>query len=162
VIARAGVDWWLEPDTKPDVYRVAFPKRTNTVTYVTDVDSITFTIAPGETRDLIVMLNGSTACQNQLSSVPAYARPRVLSGDSMATQVIPFTLRQNRIYVQGRINGSGNCGDSALSPIRIVTDTHSVHCHRSPQAADSLRATVPAAWPRVSDVTFRRRSRAFQ
>jgi hypothetical protein len=71
------------------------------------VDSITFTIAPGETRDLIVMLNGSTACQNQLSSVPAYARPRVLSGDSMATQVIPFTVRQNRIYVQGRINGSG-------------------------------------------------------
>ncbi len=100
------VDWWLEPDVTPDVYRVAFPRRTNTVTYVTDVDSITFTIRPGESRDLIVLLNGSTMCLNQLSSVAAFARPRVIRGDSLSTQIIPFTVRSNRIYVRGQINGS--------------------------------------------------------
>lgn len=96
----------VEPDANPDVYRVAYPRTTSTVTYVTDIDSITFVVRPGESKDFVILLEGKVVCPNRVSAVAAFATPRILSGDSSAVQVIPFTVRDNRIYVRGTINAS--------------------------------------------------------
>lgn len=103
---RSVVVGQVEPDARPDVYRVTYPRTTSTVTYVSDIDSITFSVKPGESKDFVILLEGKIACPNRISAVAAFNTPRVLSGDTSAVQVIPFTLRDNRIYVRGTINGS--------------------------------------------------------
>ena len=96
----------VEPDAKPDVYRVTYPRTTSKVTYISDVDSITFTVKPGDLKNFVILLEGKIACPNQISAVAAFNAPRVLTGDSSDVQIIPFTLRDNRIYVRGTINAS--------------------------------------------------------
>ncbi len=100
------VSGWVEPDAKPDVYHVTYPRLTSTVTYISDIDSITFTVRAGETQDFVILLEGKTVCPNRISAVAAFNQPAVVEGDSNAVQVIPFTLRSNRIYLRGAINGS--------------------------------------------------------
>jgi hypothetical protein len=103
---HSRTDWWVDPSSQPDTYNVAFPLVGGEVTFISDVDSITVSVKPGEYRDFIVRLRDSIDCVTRVSAVPSYARPRVVRGDSLAVQVIPFTVRDNRIYVEGSINGS--------------------------------------------------------
>lgn len=103
---QSTIEGWVEPAAKPDVYRVTYPRLISTVTYVSDIDSISFTVAPGETKDFVILLEGKTPCPNRISAVSAFSHPTVISGDSNAVQVIPFTMRKNRIYFRASINGS--------------------------------------------------------
>ena len=96
----------VEPDASLDVYRVTYPRTTSTVTYISDIDSVTFSVQPGESKDFVILLEGKTACPNRVTAVSAFNMPRVLSGEGSAVQVIPFTMRDNRIYLRGTINGS--------------------------------------------------------
>jgi hypothetical protein len=111
---HSRMDWWVEPGPQPDTYHMAFPLVGGAVTFVSDVDSITITVQPGEYRDFIVRVRDSIDCLTRISAVPTYARPRVVAGDTLAVQVIPFTMRDNRIYVVGSINGS--------SPLQVQLD----------------------------------------
>lgn len=103
---HSRMDWWVDPTSEPDTYHMAFPLVGGVVTFISDRDTLTVTVTPGEHRDFMVRLTDGTQCLTRVSAVPTYPRPRVISGDSMAVQVIPFTMRDNRIYVQGSINGS--------------------------------------------------------
>lgn len=103
---HSRTEWWVDPSSQPDTYRMAFPLVGGTVTFLSDVDTLTVTLQPGEQRDFMVQLTDGTRCLTRVSAVPAYPRARVLHGDSLAVQIIPFTLRDNRVYVQGSINGS--------------------------------------------------------
>jgi hypothetical protein len=103
---HSRTDWWVDPSSQPDTYNVAFPLVGGAVTFVSDVDSITITVKPGEFRDFIVRLRDSINCVTRVSAIPTYPRPRIVNGDSLGVQVIPFTMRDNRIYVEGSINGS--------------------------------------------------------
>jgi hypothetical protein len=103
---HSTTDWWVEPGPQPDTYHTAFPLMGGTVTFVSDLDSLTLAVKPGEVRDFIVRLHDSVSVVTRISAVSTFARPRILAGDSMATQTIPFTIRRNRIYIEGSINGS--------------------------------------------------------
>jgi hypothetical protein len=107
-------DWWVDPASQPDTYHVAFPHVGGTVTFVSDVDSLSVTVRPGETRDFLVRVADGLTCLTRVSAVPAYALARVVEGDSSAVQVLPFTMRDNRIYLTGSINGS--------PPLRLQLD----------------------------------------
>jgi hypothetical protein len=103
---HSRTEWWVDPSSQPDTYHLAFPLVGGSVTFISDMDTLTVTVKPGEHRDFMVRLTDGTSCLTRVSAVPTYPRPRVVSGDSLAVQVIPFTMRDNRIYVQGSINGS--------------------------------------------------------
>jgi hypothetical protein len=103
---HSRTDWWVDPSSQPDTYHLTFPLAGGTVTFVSDVDSMQVTVKAGEYRDFVVRVGDSITCVTRVSAVPTYARPRVLQGDTLAVQVIPFTIRDHRIYVEGSINGS--------------------------------------------------------
>ena len=107
---RDGVshaDWWVEPGPTPDTYHINFPLVGGPVTFYAERDSLTVSVRPGEHRDFIVRVRDSINVVTRVSAVPSYPRPRIVNGDSLSVQVVPFTMRDNRIYVVGTINGSG-------------------------------------------------------
>jgi hypothetical protein len=57
----------------------------------------------GETKDFIVLLNGKDSCYTQIAaSHPHLTLPQQQTGND----TIPFTLKDNRIYFKGKVNGS--------------------------------------------------------
>lgn len=129
----------MDPASQPDTYHMTFPLVGGAVTFISDRDTLTVTVKPGEYRDFMVKLTDGTQCLTRVSAVPTYPRPRVLSGDSLAVQVIPFTMRDNRIYVQGSINGS--------PPLTLQLDLGASGINVSKRS----RAKVPITWD-ASDV----------
>ena len=149
---HSRTEWWVDPSAQPDTYHVAFPLVGASVTFISDMDTLTVTVKPGEHRDFLVRLTDGTSCLTRVSAVPTYPRPRVLQGDSLAVQVIPFTMRGNRIYVQGSINGSAplvmqfdlgagavNFSKRSLSKAQIAWDASDVLVN------SDGRNTVPAS-----------------
>ncbi|MCU0648032.1 MAG: hypothetical protein MUF00_08555, partial [Gemmatimonadaceae bacterium] len=100
-------DWWVEPGPQADTYHLNFPLAGGTVTFYAERDSLTVHVPPGESRDFIVRLRDSIDVLTRVSATANYPRPRIVAGDTMAVQEVPFTIRDNRIYVEGTINGSG-------------------------------------------------------
>lgn len=99
-------DWWVEPNAQPDTYHLNFPLLGGVVTFVSERDSIRVTVRSGESRDFVVRLRDSVNVLTRVSATATYARPHIVTGDTLAVQVVPFTLRDSRLYVQGTINGS--------------------------------------------------------
>jgi len=62
-------DWWrLAPETKPDVYKTAVPKgKKKTVTFITDVDKISFEVEAGKKYNFIVQ-KGEAMCYTQINA----------------------------------------------------------------------------------------------
>jgi hypothetical protein len=100
-------DWWVEPGPRPDTYFLNFPLAGGPVTFYAERESLTVYVRPGEHRDFIVRLRDSIDVVTRVSATASYPRAHITSGDSTAVQVVPFTMRDNRIYVEGSINGSG-------------------------------------------------------
>jgi hypothetical protein len=103
--------WYVMPERALDVYYVEIPRRPHTVTFTTDLASISFSVTYGSEHDFIIKLDDGTESRTRIratnKSLLAYqrARPRVDDG----ADLIPFTLGDNdKIYVKGRLNG----GDS--------------------------------------------------
>ncbi len=95
--------WVIFPETKPDIYYVDIPRKEQKVTFITDKDSISFDVKFGKNYDFIILLNGKDSCYTRISAT----FPKVIKLNSTATSdTIPFTMRDNRIYVKGKINGS--------------------------------------------------------
>jgi len=95
--------WVIFPETKPDVYWVEFPKKDHKVTFITDQDSIAFDVKYGSNYDFIVLLNGKDSCYTRVSAT--YPK-NITPSRSVSIDSIPFTMKDNRIYVKGKINGS--------------------------------------------------------
>jgi hypothetical protein len=136
---HSRMDWWVDPASQPDTYHVAFPLVGGSVTFISDMDTLTVTVPPGEHRDFMVRLTDGTSCLTRVSAVPTYPRARVLHHDSLAVQVIPFTMRDNRIYVQGSINGS--------APLMMQFDLGAAALNISKRS----RSKAPITWD-ASDV----------
>ena len=60
--------WTLSPQTKIDVYTTNKLTNPTLVKLKTDIDSIGFTIRPGQYKDLIVLLNGKDTCYTRLQA----------------------------------------------------------------------------------------------
>ncbi len=97
--------WYIVPETKPDIYYVEFPRKEQKVTFITDKDSISFDVKYGEKYDFIILLNEHDTCYTQIAGVYQNLKNHEKSTPN-ASDTIPFTLRGNRIYFEGHINGS--------------------------------------------------------
>lgn len=96
--------WTLSPEVKPDTYFSAFPRKTSTVSFITDIDSISFNTAYDQTYDFII-LRGQDSCYTRIAAkYSGVYDPEGTSG----RDTIPFTMHNSRIYFNGLINGHKN------------------------------------------------------
>ena len=96
--------WVIFPETKPDIYYLDLPRKNQNLKFITDLDSISFNMKYGETKDFIVLLNGKDSCYTRISAnYPNLKKP---NKNTLVNDTIPFTIKHNRIYFQGKINGS--------------------------------------------------------
>ncbi len=96
--------WVIFPETKPDIYYLDIPRKTTPLKFITDIDSISFTMNYGETKDFIVLLNGKDSCYTQISA--NYPNLKLPKKRKQGNDTIPFEVKNNRIYFKGRINDS--------------------------------------------------------
>ena len=59
-------NWTIDPKIKTDVHTNGRQTGATTVKFKTDIDSISFKIAPGQQKDFIVVLNGKDSCLTRI------------------------------------------------------------------------------------------------
>lgn len=100
--------WYLLPDKPLDVYHVEIPRRPHTVTFTTDVESISFDVTFGSQHEFIIRLDDGRECRTAVRAEYKSLLPytRAATGAANGPDVIPFTIGDNdKIYVKGRLNG---------------------------------------------------------
>ena len=76
---RVGSDfsknnWSILPETRPDVYEVNVEGPPVEVTFITDADSISFSVKSGQTYPFVVLLNGHDSAFTEIRGM-AYKKP---------------------------------------------------------------------------------------
>lgn len=97
-------EWTISPTVPLDIY---VPRRSDdpaTITFITDVESRSFAIRPGEKIDFVFLLNGRDSCRTQIWMKERPARR--VPGTPAGPVTIPFRLMGGKPHVQGRINDS--------------------------------------------------------
>ena len=54
--------WYIMPETNPDIYYVDLPIKTQSVSFITDQDSIRFEVKYGQHYDFIILLHNKDSC----------------------------------------------------------------------------------------------------
>ena len=99
-----SINWKLDPELKPDIYYVNVPLRKSKIILKSDRDEIRFKTKPGESYDVIVLLNKKDTCHIRISSVQP-PTPIVMNFEGNLPKSIPFALIGSRIYFKGELNG---------------------------------------------------------
>ena len=60
--------WYLMPDKALDVYHVEIPLAPHRVTFTTDVESISFDVTPGVTRDFVIRLDDGKEARTRVEA----------------------------------------------------------------------------------------------
>jgi hypothetical protein len=100
--------WYVMPEKSPDTYYVEIPRHPHTVTFTTDIETISFEVEYGSRHQFVIRLDDGVEA---LTEVRAAYRSLLSYNHTSPAQdggvlTIPFTLGDNdKIYVQGRING---------------------------------------------------------
>ena len=101
---QPATSWRLSPETKIDIYTTNKLTKATVVKLKTDIDSISFTIKPGQHQDFIVLLNSKDTCYTRFQS------PVVKDFGKIAPVIrdtIPFIInKQNTIYVRALLNNT--------------------------------------------------------
>lgn len=98
--AKSG--WVLEPAKKPDVFSIGSKWWYNTkkVTFITNIDSISFNVQPAHKYDFVILLNATTPCYMQITTIanPIFMNLNmaipVLAGVGMISMVCYFNRRK--------------------------------------------------------------------
>jgi hypothetical protein len=107
--------WYIFPDRKPDYYFVEIPEKPHAVSFITDLDSISFDVAYGNHYDFIILLNGKDSCYTRISAAYKNLNPFARKSVKPASDTFSFTLGDNdKVYLKGIINGS--------QPLNILFD----------------------------------------
>ncbi len=97
------VDYWtIDPTIELDVYVADKINQTKLVTFYSDIDSITFQLAPREQKDFLVILNNKDTCLTRIKSGITFIKSDNLQ---LTQDSIPFTLTSaNNIIIQTVLN----------------------------------------------------------
>jgi hypothetical protein len=88
--------WQVMPERTPDVYYVELPRAPHTVTFVTDLDSISFTVSYGSRHTFVIRLEDGTNALTEVRAEHRQLHPhRRTSGAVGEPDLIPFTLGDN-------------------------------------------------------------------
>ncbi|KQC01751.1 pepsin/retropepsin-like aspartic protease family protein [Pedobacter sp. Hv1] len=101
--------WKLTPQAKLDIYYTGLPQKEGKVTFISDIDSISFNVKYGKTYDFIVLLNNKDTCYTRISAnYDGINSPIKIKKQTNSSDTIPFTLHNSRIYLNGQVNGKKN------------------------------------------------------
>jgi hypothetical protein len=103
--------WSVDPTLALDTYdahRTAGPK---TITFRSDLDSLSFEVEPGKTYDFVIALDGKRCPTRIPTARQAFRR----ATPARRPDRIPFPLVNGRIHVEARVNGS--------EPLDLLFDT---------------------------------------
>ncbi len=96
--AKGG--WTLDPAKKPDVFSIGskWHYDSKKVSFITDIDSISFNVAPGKKYDFIILLDGKTPCYTQIATLadPVFFNKKILIPILFAFGFILLALYFNR------------------------------------------------------------------
>jgi len=98
-------DWVLDPAVALDVYDARRTTEEKRVTFITDVDSMSFDVRPGHTYDFVILLNGKDACRTRISTMTQSYR-RLEARPTAGPDTIPISIRHGKMHLQGNINDS--------------------------------------------------------
>jgi hypothetical protein len=116
--------WVVDPAVELDVYAALRTTVAKRVTFISDVDSLSFDVLPGRTYDFTILLGGRDSCRTRISTMmQAYVRadPRASGPDT-----IPISIEKGKLRVVGAVNGSG--------PLDLIFDTGAEGCALYPSA----------------------------
>jgi hypothetical protein len=97
--------WAIDPTLALDVYGASRNLNAKKVTFITDIESLSFDVEPGRTYDFIILLNGTEACRTRISTM-AQTYERDGPGPAPGPDTIPITIKHGKPHLQGSINGS--------------------------------------------------------
>jgi predicted aspartyl protease len=117
--------WAVLPDIELDVYEADRTLGPKTITFISDIDRLSFEVTPGQHYDFVILLDGATRCPTRISTL---RQAPIRQSASAGPDVIPFSLDRGRIMVQARINGS--------EPIDLLFDTGANATLLAPSAID--------------------------
>lgn len=126
--------WVVDPAISPDIYEPRRSSLGKRVTFISDVDSLSFDVEPGHTYDFNIVLVGIDTCHTRISTLKrSYQRANPTS--PAAGDTIPFVMRDERIHVTASVNGS--------KPLQFMFDTGA-----------SITCLRPSAMKKGTQVTF--------
>jgi hypothetical protein len=94
----------IVPEAKPDIYRAEMPQKSQRISIHTNIDSIVLVTQFGKQYDFIILLNERDSCFLRVSTEPHFTKS-TKSGTPNGRDTLPFTMRNNRIFLKGKING---------------------------------------------------------
>jgi hypothetical protein len=122
-------DWVVDPSLELDIYNAIRSDKSKTVTFTSDIDTITFDVEPGHEYDFVIMLNGKDACKTRVSTMVQGFKRIEKSGtaDGKAEPLaIPITIEHGKLHLRGSVNGS--------KTLNFIFDTGAESCVIYPSA----------------------------
>lgn len=105
--------WKVNPNDETDVFVTNPFEKQKTVTFYSDIDSLSFKVKPNKKYNFIIRLNDKEAKTqiNTSANLPPSLEPKLsftnTKNINSKSDTIPFEIKSdNGIYIQGRINGS--------------------------------------------------------
>jgi len=97
--------WLLDPAAPLDIYLARRSPRAKRVTFITDLESMSFDVEPGRTYDFIIDLEGKGACRTRISTLAGGCR-RLGDTGASGPETLPISLRGGMVHLEGTVNGS--------------------------------------------------------
>lgn len=98
-------NWVLDPSMELDVYYAIRSDKDRTITFASDIDSLSFDVSPGQAYDFVIVLNGKDKCKTRISTV-AQGLERTDQSHGAGALTIPITMENGKLHIKGRVNGS--------------------------------------------------------
>lgn len=126
--------WYIMPEKKPDIYYAELPHKGHNVTFITDMDTVSFMAEYGHDYDFIILLNGKDSCYTRIAARYKQQLTYTSSYSSLQGDTLPFTIGDNsKIYFKGKLNnseplniqfdlGAGGCQIKKSSVQRVKMD----------------------------------------
>ncbi|MGB6034633.1 MAG: hypothetical protein WBG42_00095, partial [Cryomorphaceae bacterium] len=96
--------WYLDPSINPDVYIANKSSGSKTVSFYSDIDSISFDVSPGQSHDFLVVLNETDTFLTRIESGMVIRDSHLIE---LKQDTIPFTLTDaNNIVIEAILNKS--------------------------------------------------------
>jgi len=96
--------WIIDSTKKPDLFTIGsqWKYKTKKVTFITDLDSISFEVESGKKYNFIILLNGNTPCYTQIKALtnPIFMDKKIILPILCvyALLFILFCIYRNQIY----------------------------------------------------------------
>jgi hypothetical protein len=128
--------WRISPQLKPDIYTTS--KKDSTITFYTDIDSISFLIKQDREYDFVILLNGTDSALTRIAYKPSYLD--VLKGgrqydpsDNRLSVTFTYTLQSDPTLVSIRshfkLDSIAGRGDEVSRLLSILHWVHATFTH---------------------------------